>query len=272
MKILVAVIALFVVKQIAAGPAQCYYCLESDSATCSANQRVQTCATDASSLGTTHCGSAAGKYRDRRGNINFGVVRGCINCADKLQACGLIYGALKADRQWTVLQCEIECCTGDKCNTGTVPTLPTPGSVLPTAAGPAQCYYCMENDPTTCTKNQQVQTCATDPSSLGTTHCGSAAGKYRDKDGNINNGFVRGCINCADKREACGIIGGALKVSREWTVLQCEIECCTGDKCNSQLVPTLSSKASSGGTIDTRQQFTGVLAFVALSLIIWRYF
>ena len=49
-----------------------------------------------------------------------------------------------------------------------------------------------------------------------------------------------------DKREACGIIGGALKVSREWTVLQCEIECCTGDKCNSQLVPTLSSKASSG--------------------------
>ena len=65
----------------AAGPAQCYYCLENDSATCSANQRVQTCATDASSLGTTHCGSAAGKYRDRRGNINFGVVRGCINCA-----------------------------------------------------------------------------------------------------------------------------------------------------------------------------------------------
>ena len=49
-----------------------------------------------------------------------------------------------------------------------------------------------------------------------------------------------------DKRKACGIIGGALKVSREWTVLQCEIECCTGDKCNSQLVPTLSSKASSG--------------------------
>ncbi|CAH3165034.1 unnamed protein product [Porites lobata] len=119
----------------AAGPAQCYYCLESDSATCSANQRVQTCATDASSLGTTHCGSAAGKYRDRRGNINFGVVRGCINCADKLQACGLIYGALKADRQWTVLQCEIECCTGDKCNTGTVPTLPTPGSDKREACG-----------------------------------------------------------------------------------------------------------------------------------------
>ena len=42
---------------------------------------MQTCATDASSLGTTHCGSAAGKYRDRLGNISVGVVRGCINCA-----------------------------------------------------------------------------------------------------------------------------------------------------------------------------------------------
>lgn len=48
-----------------------------------------------------------------------------------------------------------------------------------------------------------------------------------------------------DKRKACGIIGGALKVTRGWNVLQCEIECCTGDKCNSQLVPTLPP-ASSG--------------------------
>lgn len=47
-----------------------------------------------------------------------------------------------------------------------------------------------------------------------------------------------------DKREACGIIGGALKVSREWTVLQCEIECCTGDKCNKRAVPTLPTPGS----------------------------
>ena len=26
------------------------------------------------------------------------------------------------------MQCEIECCTGDKCNKRAVPTLPTPGS------------------------------------------------------------------------------------------------------------------------------------------------
>ena len=47
---------------------------------------------------------------------------------DKPQACGRVYGYVKALLGWTVLQCEIECCTGDKCNTGAFPTLATPGS------------------------------------------------------------------------------------------------------------------------------------------------
>ena len=65
----------------AAGPTECYSCLENDPATCSANQRVQTCATDRGSLGTTHCGFGAGIYRDESGNTSYGVMRGCINCA-----------------------------------------------------------------------------------------------------------------------------------------------------------------------------------------------
>ena len=42
---------------------------------------MQTCATDPGSLGTTHCGFGAGIYRDALGNTNYGVMRGCINCA-----------------------------------------------------------------------------------------------------------------------------------------------------------------------------------------------
>ena len=47
---------------------------------------------------------------------------------DKAQACERVYGYVRALLGWTVLQCEIECCTGDKCNTGTFPTVPTSGS------------------------------------------------------------------------------------------------------------------------------------------------
>lgn len=69
----------------AAGPTQCYSCLENDSATCSAIQQVQTCATDPASLGTTHCGFGAGIYRDALGNTSYGVMRGWINCAGNIK-------------------------------------------------------------------------------------------------------------------------------------------------------------------------------------------
>jgi len=44
--------------------------------------------------------------------------------------------------------------------------------------------------------------------------------------------FYRGCINCADKKAACAAVGGLLKAQKGWKQRQCEIECCTGDNCN----------------------------------------
>ncbi|CAH3156023.1 unnamed protein product, partial [Porites evermanni] len=189
-------------RAVPAGPTECYSCLENDPATCSANQQVQTCATDRGSLGTTHCGFRAGIYGDEFGNTNYGVMRGCINCADKRQASERTFGYLKALLGWTLLQCEIECCTGDKYNTGTVPTLPTPGS---------------------------------------------------------------------DKAQACERVYGYVRALLGWTVLQCEIECCTGDKCNTGTFPTVPTSGS-GGSKNTEEQVTGVLAFAAASVIIWHHF
>ena len=69
-----------------------------------------------------------------------------------------------------------------------------------TVSGPKQCNLCLESDAASCTKNQQATVCASDRYSLGTSHCGSAVGKYRDKNGQTSNVFIRGCINCAGKR------------------------------------------------------------------------
>lgn len=46
----------------------------------------------------------------------------------------------------------------------------------------------------------------------------------------------------SDKRAACFAFGGSLKVREFWTVLKCEIECCTANDCNKQ-TPTLSTNA-----------------------------
>ena len=72
---------------------------------------------------------------------------------------------------------------------------------IPTAAGPSQCYACAEHNESTCEGNQSTQMCATDQNSLGTTHCGSAVGKYQDKSGKDLklDGFIRGCIQCTGK-------------------------------------------------------------------------
>lgn len=43
----------------------------------------------------------------------------------------------------------------------------------------------------------------------------------------------------ADKKSACAAIGGALKARKGWSLEKCEIECCTGNKCNTQ-TPILS--------------------------------
>ena len=46
----------------------------------------------------------------------------------------------------------------------------------------------------------------------------------------------------ADKKAACFALGGALKAREFWILLKCEIECCTGNDCNTQN-PTLSQNA-----------------------------
>ena len=71
--------------------------------------------------------------------------------------------------------------------------------VFLTVTGPAQCNVCLERNAASCSDNQQVQICGIDPYSLGTTHCGTAVGTYRDSKGDIVHGFFRGCINCAGR-------------------------------------------------------------------------
>ena len=46
----------------------------------------------------------------------------------------------------------------------------------------------------------------------------------------------------SDKKAACFALGGSLKALEFWTLLKCEIECCTGTDCNTQ-TPTLSPNA-----------------------------
>ena len=71
-----------------------------------------------------------------------------------------------------------------------------------TASGPKQCNLCMENDAAECKKNQKTATCATDRLSFGTSHCGSAIGRYSDKKGRPSILYLRGCINCAGRENS----------------------------------------------------------------------
>lgn len=67
-----------------ADPSRCNECIATDSGSCSSEQRVdQFCTRDRDSLGTTHCASAVGKSKDRRGNVTDLFFRGCISCSSK---------------------------------------------------------------------------------------------------------------------------------------------------------------------------------------------
>ena len=46
----------------------------------------------------------------------------------------------------------------------------------------------------------------------------------------------------SDKKAACFALGGALKARAFWTLLKCEMECCTDSNCNNQ-TPTLTQAA-----------------------------
>ena len=46
----------------------------------------------------------------------------------------------------------------------------------------------------------------------------------------------------SDKKAACFALGGGLKALEFWTLLKCEMECCTESNCNTQ-TPTLTQAA-----------------------------
>ena len=50
-------------------------------------------------------------------------------------------------------------------------------------------------------------------------------------------------ISLSDKKAACFALGGYLKMARSLTLLECEIDCCTGKNCNTQ-IPTGSPSAN----------------------------
>ncbi|XP_068750738.1 uncharacterized skeletal organic matrix protein 2-like [Montipora capricornis] len=243
----------------AANLTKCWHCMEDEGTSCSLRQQRQICSLDPNSLGTTHCGSAVGRKRNQNGIIQSYFYRGCFDCAKKKDVCFTLGGFWKGDVAnagvTTLLECDVDCCdthveNGSYCNVHTPKLKPAAVTVFtPTVTGPAQCNVCLERNAASCSDNQQVQICGIDPYSLGTTHCGTAVGTYRDSKGDIVHGFFRGCINCADKRAACAAVGGFRKNVQKWTQLECEIVCCTGDNCNTH-IPDLVKQSNAAASLD----------------------
>ena len=70
----------------------------------------------------------------------------------------------------------------------------------PSPAAPTVCYGCLEADEAKCRNRDDAVVCATEKVSLGTTHCASAVGKYKDDRGkNGADVFFRGCVDCSSK-------------------------------------------------------------------------
>lgn len=223
------VLVLLIADTLGADTKYCHFCAEQNAATCLAKQQNQTCATDRNSLGTAHCTSAVVRYRNQFGNTMEGFFRGCVDCSKNKK---ILYAAVgefyKAKEGWFLMEGDINCCTGDNCNTE-VPSLP------PVDAQHRHCNYCLKPDASTCLASQRNQICATDQESFGTSHCASAVLKYEDGNGRVQSGFMRGCINCASKRTACAVIRADVKRFYKWNLKQCEIQCCTDNNCNNHI-------------------------------------
>lgn len=54
--------------------------------------------------------------------------------------------------------------------------------------------------------------------------------------------FNKYFFNVIDIKAGCFAFGGALKERKNWTLQQCDIECCQGVNCNTR-TPTLSKAA-----------------------------
>ena len=61
----------------------------------------------------------------------------------------------------------------------------------------------------------------------------------------------------SEKKEACFALGGALKAREFWTLLKCELECCTDIDCNTQ-TPTLSGNAITVFTPDGNNRYKNI--------------
>ena len=66
----------------------------------------------------------------------------------------------------------------------------------------------------------------------------------------------------SDKKAACFALGGALKAREFWTLLKCELECCTANDCNTQ-TPTLSGNAIAVFTSDGNKRYKKIGFYVA---------
>ncbi|XP_078375834.1 putative skeletal organic matrix protein 2 [Oculina patagonica] len=175
---------------------------------------------------------------------------------NKVALYAAIGGFFNSSKDWFLMQGNMSCCNTTNCNTK-VPTIPH--------ADTRYCNFCVEPDAATCLANQRNQTCTTDPESFGTTHCASAVVKYEDRYGKALSGFIRGCINCANKRTACAVIRSDVKRFYNWTLQQCEIECCSDNNCN-DYTPTFPPKAlaKSAASLASHHVFFGrVLVFEA---------
>ena len=62
-----------------------------------------------------------------------------------------------------------------------------------------KCPTCQDLDKYQCSSWGKPQICSLDPESLGTTHCGSVVGEYRNRDGGVKRLSYRGCFNCEGK-------------------------------------------------------------------------
>ncbi|KAL9967569.1 hypothetical protein ACROYT_G025824 [Oculina patagonica] len=143
MKLLVATFACFVAA-VASGPTSCNTCLSDagsgdDLALCNAQQVSSNCSSPGEMIiGTTHCFTIAGRYESNNGSHvtkHTGIARGCANCSNTQAACEAAKTRFATLQNWTLLDCNIKCCTGDDCNTQNVTLLPlTSPATDPTTA------------------------------------------------------------------------------------------------------------------------------------------
>ncbi|KAJ7381888.1 hypothetical protein OS493_038482 [Desmophyllum pertusum] len=102
----------------------CNACLEDDVAECNQEQTTQNCLSPT----TDSCFTGAGRYKYNNGSttVYIGIARGCVDCSTTEKACEEFTKYFNAlPQNWTLSDCNIVCCKGDKCNNQTISVKPT---------------------------------------------------------------------------------------------------------------------------------------------------